>query len=102
MSNSLMINGTFYSDNTPGNLIKVLELLVASQERVTIHFGNISTGQVWADATESGYLGRSHPEGHGLIMLPTRKSKSGTYLTTEHIIKITAKGGRIVYQGPIN
>jgi hypothetical protein len=102
MANSVLINGTFYSAETPGNLIKVLELLVATQERVNLEFGNIATGQVWPDGKQVGYISRSYPEGYGLILLKAKNSRKGEIIVTEHIIKITAKGGRIVYQGPIN
>lgn len=97
-----IINGSLYCEGTPDTLIKVLESLIITEEKVTITCGNISTGKAWADGTASGYVAKSSKSEEPPVFLMSKRSQTATYLHTDSIIKITAKGGRVVYQGPIN
>lgn len=91
---------TFYTADTSDTLITVLEELINSLEKVTITFGNISTGKAWAGSPESGYIGRSND--NVPLLMKSKDAKVGEPILTNSILKITAKGGKILYQGPIN
>lgn len=96
------VNGTFYTSDTPEDLIKVLESIRASHERVTITYGNIHTGKAWDDKPESGFIGKSNGEIKAPILLKSKRSLGGELILTNSILKITAARGIILYQGPIN
>lgn len=79
--------GTCYPENTPDNLVKVLETLLHSGRRVIIQFGDLQTGKVAYQ--ERGTIGRSTGENKIPLLVKTKRSLGGGALYTEQILRIT-------------
>ena len=56
----MLVNGTSYHDETPKDVINLLERLRTDTNRkiVRINYGDVKTGQLWGDV-ETGFIGRS-------------------------------------------
>lgn len=98
-----VVNGTTYHQDTPDDLIEVLERVRSSGMRCAFHYGDVETGRPWGDAAV-GRLGRSQGRPVGLsrkipIVLYNSRSICGEGLLDHCIIKITkTRGGAQVYR----
>ncbi|HEY9657276.1 MAG TPA: hypothetical protein V6C65_02345 [Allocoleopsis sp.] len=79
-------HGTCYPENTPDNLVKVLETLLHSGRRVMIQFGDLQTGKVAYQ--ERGTIGRSTGINKIPLLVKTKRSLGGAALWTEQILRI--------------
>jgi hypothetical protein len=91
------VNETYYHTETPDDLIKVLEDLLDSKQRVAIHFGDVVTGK--EAYVERGTIGRSTGTQKIPLLVKTSRSLGGGALLSEAILKITESAGkkRVLY-----
>lgn len=100
------VNGTFYDERTPDEVIRVLES--ARQNRTRLH---ISLGEI---DNERGKLGRDWLEEHDIIgtvsrsmgpvkvplLIANRRSIGGGAILDHCIVRIRTSAGRVLYQHP--
>jgi hypothetical protein len=91
------VNETYYHTETPDELVKVLEDLRQSKQRVIIHFGHVATGT--EAYVERGTIGRSTGIQKIPLLVKTSRSLGGGALFSETILKITESTGkkRVLY-----
>jgi hypothetical protein len=96
------INGTSYHDETPDDVIRVLENARQSRVRLHISYGDRTTGRDWLEEFETqGYIGRSMGPVKVPLLLPNRRSTGGGAVLDRCIVRIrTAAGGRVLWQHP--
>ena len=95
----LISNGTSYYENTPEELIRVLDQCLMNRNTIRVYYGDVKTGIVWNEEHDvRGRIGRStgtikiallcHPLSHG-----------GGALLSDCILKVVdIKTKRVVYQ----
>ena len=87
--NYKVVNGTCYNENTPNEVIKVLEDARRNNTRIRIFLGDLSTGEDWLDEYDTiGYVGRSSGSCKIPILLSQERSLGGGILT-HRIVRIT-------------
>ena len=101
-----IINGTFYDERTPAEVIRVLESARLNRTRLHISLGETDN--------ERGKLGRDWLEEHDIIgtvsrsigpvkvplLIANRRSISGGAILGHCIVRIRTAGGRVLYQHP--
>lgn len=56
----MLVNGTFYEDHTPTEIVKILEKCRIDGTRILLDYGDIETGTSWGETCDvTGYVGRS-------------------------------------------
>lgn len=96
------INGTSYHNETPDEVIRVLESARQNRTRLHISLGDTASGRDWLEEFEShGYVGRSM----GLVKVPllvaNTRSLGGGSILAHCIVRIReSAGGRVLYQHP--
>ena len=95
-------NGTFYHDDTPDDVIRVLENAHQSRVRLHISYGDRTTGRDWLETSEAhGWIGRSTGPLKVPLVLANRRIKGGAAILDHCIVRIrTAAGGRVLWQHP--
>lgn len=97
-------SGTYYSNETPDELIRVLESLRGTTQRVKIYLGDGETGRDWMEEdSKIGKIGRSTGPIKIPILLRTTNSHGGGAILEDCIVKITtspATLARVLYQHP--
>lgn len=99
------LNGTYYHDETPDDLIQILETLRQNRTRVKIDYGDTKTGKSWGEVNDiCGRIGRSTGTQKIPLLVYNRRSLGGGALLDHCILSIqeTAKPHRILYQLKIN
>lgn len=91
-------NGIYYHEETPNEVVRILENARMSDKRIRIFLGNSESGECWLEEYNViGYIGRSG----GSVKIPLLISKSnsmgGIGILDHCIIKITIDK-RTVYQ----
>lgn len=96
------INGTSYHDETPDEVIRVLESARTNRTRLHISLGDTTSGLDWLEEFESnGYVGRSMGPVKVPLLVANRRSLGGGSILTHCIVRIReSAGGRILYQHP--
>jgi len=97
-------SGTYYSEETPDEVIRVLESLRGTNQRVKIYLGDRVTGRDWMEEDgKIGKVGRST----GLIKIPllirTINSHGGGAILDDCIVKIATSptaSSIVLYQHP--
>lgn len=99
---SITDTGTFYSIETPLEVIQVLENARVNGTRLKIYLGDKKTGRDWHEEHERFcYIGRSN----GTYKVPLAISKSNSHgggaLLDNAIVKISrVSDGKVLYQHP--
>lgn len=90
MKSYKVVNGTYYDENTPDEVIRVLENARKNRQRIRVFYGNTITGQDWGeDCDTMGYVGRSCGEVKEPLLIKTKRSDGGAAILTGCIVKIT-------------
>jgi hypothetical protein len=92
-----------YYEDTPPEIIQILEGIRLRKERVIFDFGDPKTGQSWGESHDvQGYIGLSRGgDARYPILLPNKRSPMGDLISTNRIVKITAfKGIAVIYEHP--
>ncbi len=97
-------SGTYYSEETPDEVIKVLESVRGTNQRIKIYVGDRVTGRDWMEESDkTGKIGRSSGPIKIPILLPMVGSTGGGSILDDCIVKIItspAANGRVLYQHP--
>jgi hypothetical protein len=96
-----IVNDTYYHDDTPNEVIVLLEDSRINKRRLLITYGD-KQGNVWKDATPNrGHVGRSTGYNKLPLLIRTRRSLGGAAILDNCIVCIQESvGGRILYQHP--
>lgn len=96
------INDTSYHDETPDDVIRVLENARQSRVRLHISYGDVTTGRDWLETFEAlGYVGRSVGPVKVPLLIANRRSTGGGAILDHCIVRIrTVAGGRFLWQHP--
>lgn len=99
-----IVNGTTYHENTPDQVIAIIEncRLSNKQYRLKFDFGDAETGQSWGETYDiAGYIGRSTGIEKIPLLTNNKRSLGGPALLDHCIVKISmAKGGQVLWQHP--
>jgi hypothetical protein len=97
-------SGTYYSEETPDEVIRVLESLRSTDQRIKIYLGDRVTGRDWME--EDGKIGKAG-RSSGPIKIPllirTINSHGGGSIMEDSIVKIAtspAASSIVLYQHP--
>jgi len=100
-----VVEGTSYHDETPDDVIRVLEN--ARQHRLRLHVSLGETegpqaGRDWLEEFEThGYVGRSMGPVKVPLLVANRRSTGGGAILDHRIVRIReSAGGRVLYQHP--
>ena len=96
------INGTSYHDETPDDVIAILEKARLNRTRLHVSLGDTLTGKDWLEEFEThGYIGRSMGPVKVPLIIANRRSTGGGAILDHCIVRIrTSQGGRVLYQHP--
>jgi hypothetical protein len=96
------INGTFYSVNTPIDVIEILESSRLNKTRIFLEYGDTKTGKGWGDVYDvTGHVGRSTGVTKIPLLIHNQRSHGGGAILDHCIVSIvTAKGKRSLYSHP--
>lgn len=94
------VNGTSYHSETPDDLVRVLESLRQTKERVILVYGDPSTCTPFPRyIPERGRIGRSSGKYKIPLLVRTSRSLGGEGILDHCIIQIKkSKGGEIIYE----
>lgn len=97
-----LINGTSYHDETPDEVIRVLESARQNRTRLHISLGDQQTGRDWLEEFEThGYVGRSMGPMKVPLLVSNTRSLGGGAILDHCIVRIrTSAGGRVLWQHP--
>lgn len=95
-------SGTCYSEETPDELINVLDR-IGREQRVKLCYGDQKTGENWHEEMDIiGRIGRSTGRIKIPLLLATNRSWGGLAIHTDCILKITETQTKVVlYQHPL-
>lgn len=95
-------NGTYYNLDTDDAMVKRLENIRQSGQRVRFHWGDTATGEDWGERYDvMGTIGRSTGPVKVPLLIRTRRSTGGIHLLDNCIVKITTSVGKhVIYQHP--
>jgi len=107
----MIINGTTYHDETPIEIVNILEAARLSRVdgngyRLRFRWGDTETGRDWGDAYHDtyrveGYVGRRGGTSKIPLLIWNSRSYGGGAILDHCIVKIvTARGKRVLYQHP--
>jgi hypothetical protein len=97
-----------YGPTTPLALIECLEVQVGTSydplayhraQKVTIQYGNPTTGRTWGDLPVTGFLALTGTETPTVVLKTTPKSKTGTPVLLGNIVRITS-ARTVLYRHP--
>jgi hypothetical protein len=95
-------DSTYYEEETPDELIGVLERARVNKTRLKIYLGDNVTGKDWMEEdSKMGKIGRSMGPIKIPLLIKTVASHGGGALLTGSIVKLaTSPGGIVLYQHP--
>lgn len=96
------INGTSYHNETPDEVIRVLESARQNRTRLHISLGDTASGRDWLEEFEThGYVGRSMGPVKVPLLVANTRSLGGGSILAHCIVRIrTSAGGRVLWQHP--
>ena len=98
------MNGTRYDEDTPKELIDVLEQMRNLGVRIKLYYGDQTTGRDWEETCDiEGYVSRSTGKIKTPILVYNARSTGGSGILTAHIVKIeyaNKKQGLILWEHP--
>lgn len=97
-----LINGTSYHEETPDEVIRVLEAARQTRIRLHISLGDSETGKDWLEEFERhGYVGRSMGPVKVPLLIANTRSLGGGAILDHCIVRIReSAGGRVLWQHP--
>lgn len=92
-------NGTFYHEETPDEVVEVLERARENRTRLTLDYGDVKTGKTWGEENDiHGYIGRSTGRIKIPLLIYNTGSTGGGAILDHCIIGIyTSKGKRNLF-----
>ena len=99
-----VVNDTSYHQETPDDLIKVLERARENRTRIVVDYGDVKTGESWGEVHDiAGYVGRSTGTHKIPLLVHNARSLGGGALLDHCILTVkTSKGKRELYKRVIN
>jgi len=95
-----VVNNTSYHENTPDEIIKILENARNYNKRIRIFYGDMKTGRDWMEIYDTiGIIGRSCGEVKIPLLIKNSRSYGGAAILDNCIVKITIDK-KVVYQNP--
>lgn len=95
-----VVNGTSYHENTPMEVINILECARENKKRIRIFYGDTETGRDWMEIYDTiGAIGRSCGRVKIPLLIKTNRSYGGGAILDHCIVKITIDK-KVVYQNP--
>jgi hypothetical protein len=96
-----LVDGTTYKDETPLQVITILEHSRNARQRVCVRYGDTQTGRDWGDMRMCGHVGRSTGSIKIPLLIKTRRSMGGEGILDAHIVQITEPTTkRVLYTHP--
>ena len=96
----IIFNEVCYNKETPPELVRIINQLIQSQEKVQLHYGDTLTGQDYLnDFDHKGTIGTSNGFYKYPILLKSKKSTKGKAIPDSQIVKII-KNNKTIYQHP--
>lgn len=97
-----LINGTSYHDETPDEVIRVLENARQSRTRLHISLGDTGSGKDWLEEFEThGYVGRSMGPMKVPLLIANSRSLGGGAILDHCIVRIReSAGGLVLWKHP--
>ena len=87
------INGTTFHDETPAAVAEALERARATGDRVRFWLGDPETGEDWGEENHvTGKVGRSTGQVKIPLLLANSRSRGGSAILTECIIRLQVAG----------
>lgn len=84
------VNGTYYHDDTPDEVIRVLENARIKGTRVRVFYGDTKTGRDWCEEYDTlGVIGRSTGEQKIPLLIPSSQAIGGGGILDHCIVRIT-------------
>jgi hypothetical protein len=101
---SQIVNGTYYHDQTPASVIRILEDARDRGLRLRLHFGDTASGRDWMDTHDvAGAIGRSWGPVKVPLLINNARSSGGPAFLDHCIVRIRyanrAQGGDL-YRHP--
>jgi hypothetical protein len=97
----MIVDGTTYKDQTPKQVVDILEHSRHTRSRICIRYGDVSTGRDWGDLKMCGHVGRSTGSIKIPLLISNVRSTGGEGILDHCIVRITsAAGGRVLYSHP--
>ena len=95
-------NGTSYHDQSPDEVIRVLESARQNRSRLHISLGDTASGRDWLEEFEThGYVGRSMGRVKVPLLIANTRSLGGASILDHCIVRIReSAGGRVLWQHP--
>ncbi len=95
-------NGTTYHEETPDEVIRVLESARQNRTRLHISLGDTASGRDFLEEFEThGYVGRSMGPMKVPLLVSNTRSLGGGSILAHCIVRIReSAGGRVLYQHP--
>lgn len=100
-----VLHDTWYHKNTPKDLVRLLDALYQTKQRVMLVYGNIFTGVPWdldANNSNRGFIGKSSGSKRVPLLVKTSRSPGGDAILDLYILQIRdSRGGKVLYNRPI-
>lgn len=98
------VNGTTYKDETPEDVIRVLERARMARFRIRVDYGDTETGESWGESFDTtGYVGRSMGPVKIPILVHNARSMGGGGILDHCIVRIeyaNKRDGGVLYEHP--
>lgn len=91
-------SNTYYSENTPNEVINILERSRYRGDRIKLFYGDIKTGENWNEELDTtGTIGKSNGSIKIPLLISTKRSLGGGAILTDCIIGIK-QGKNVLYK----
>lgn len=95
-------NGTTYNDNTPDEVVDIINRYMGTDNRIRVFYGDVETGRDWGEENAvMGTVGSSSGHPKVPLMISRRGSLCGGAILAHCIVKIIDIGTRrTLYENP--